>query len=1265
MKQKRTSAADASASGGIPIRVVLVTLDNHVSSVFGKARAAAQKTIPGLELSVHAAADWDTSPERVQQCCDAIAEGDIIVVTMLFMEPHIQAVLPALQARRDQCDAMICCMSAGEVMKLTRMGRFDMGSEPTGAAALLKRLRGKSSGSANNGAQQLKMLRRLPRILRFIPGTAQDVRAYFLTLQYWLAASQVNLERMIQLLVQRYAAGERAELRALPVPEAPVEYPEVGVYHPRIDNRIAADVTALPKPKVKKSTATSGKKRDVSGTVGVLLMRAYALAGNSAHYDAVIHALEARGLRVIPAFASGLDSRPAIEAFFMDGDKPLVDAVVSLTGFSLVGGPAYNDTDAAQAMLAKLDVPYLAVQALEFQSLATWEQSTGGLMPIEATMMVSIPELDGATGPMVFGGRQNDGGQAGDRAAEGSDMQGHAERIDRLADRVAKLVSLRRRRAAERKIAIVLFNFPPNAGSTGTAAHLGVWESLFNTLKALDREGYTVEVPESVDTLREAVLTGNSGLHGADANVMATVAVDDHVRSETWLDEIEAQWGPAPGRHLTNGRSLFVLGAEFGNVAVTVQPSMGYEGDPMRLLFEGGFAPTHAFSAFYRFLREQWQADAVLHFGTHGALEFMPGKQVGLASSCWPDRLIGDLPNFYLYAANNPSEGLIAKRRSAATLISYLTPSVAQADLYRGLQELRGSIDTWRSRDDGMGKQQCADLIALIHTQAAELDLVDTQSPWATGQADMAITALYQQLHEIETSLIPFGLHVVGEAMEPAQKLELLQSVAQASASVTLSDQWIESLLAGASQSRLAEDPALAALEHADRIQLVNMLSDVANHLDKDSELPAIMRALDGRYIPPVSGGDLLRSPDILPTGRNIHGFDPFRLPSRFAVEEGARQANQLLARHSADGKDLPSSVALVLWGTDNLKSEGIAIAQALALMGARPHLDSYGRVSGAELIPLAELGRPRIDVVMTLSGIFRDLLPLQTRLLADAAWLAASAEDEPEAMNPVRANTLAYMAEQGCDFETAALRVFSNAEGAYGSNVNMLVDSSAWENESELADAFTNRKGFAYGRNGAVAGRSELLSDLLGHVDLAYQNLDSVELGVTTVDHYFDTLGGISRAISRTRGGDDVPIYIADHTGGNERVRTLAEQVALETRTRVLNPKWYESMLEHGYEGVRAIETHVTNTMGWSATTGQVAPWVYQRLSETFVLDEQMRNRLAALNPTAAAKVVNRLLEAQERSYWQPDEDCLNALRTAGEDLEDWIEGVAEGAVA
>jgi magnesium chelatase subunit H len=1201
MTQKRTSAAEV-----LPIRVVIVTLDGHLASAAGRASEALGSSLPGLVLSLHAATEWADSPDALARCKADIAAGDIVIVSMLFMEEHIRPVLADLAARRDSCDAMVCCMAAPEVTRLTRMGRFDMMKPESGFMALLKRLRGKQDVTKSAGAQQMAMLRRLPQLLRFIPGTAQDVRAYFLTLQCWLAGSADNVARMVHLLVQRYADGPRAALRALAPPDAPLVYPEVGVYHPRMAGRFGEDSSALP------------RVLPENGRVGLLLMRSYLLAGNTAHYDAVIAALEAQGLSVVPAFASGLDARPAAERHFMQDGRASVDAVLSLTGFSLVGGPAYNDAKAAEALLRTLDVPYLAAHAVEFQSLEQWQSSEHGLTPVEATMMVAIPELDGATGSMVFGGRSSAVTGPAQR-----DLQPHTERIARLASRVARLVALRRVPVSERKVGIVLFNFPPNAGSVGSAAFLDVFASLFNTLKAMQGAGYRVEVPADVDALRERILGGNSARFGSEANVLHRVPTDEHVRRETWLAEIERTWGPAPGRVQSDGTSVHILGARFGNVLVGVQPAFGHEGDPMRLLFDRSFAPTHAFSAFYRYLREDFAADVALHFGTHGALEFMPGKQVGLSGTCWPDRLLADLPNVYLYAANNPSEASLAKRRAAATTLTYLTPPVATAGLYRDLLDLKGSLERWRGLPATAGERQ--GLAELIQTQAAKMDLVPANAPSWGAEADREIGRLAFHLHEYEHAHIPFGLHVVGQPPSAAERAETLAAMASADGDVDL--QQVDALLA------------------------------------QDHELPALLRALDGRFIPPAPGGDLLRNPAVLPTGRNLHAFDPFRIPSAFALAEGARHAAQLLARHQESAGALPGTIALVLWGSDNLKSEGTGIGQALALIGARPRFDHYGRLIGASLIPLPELGRPRIDVVVTLSGIFRDLMPLQTRLLAEAAYLAASAE-EPLEQNFVRQHTLAYCERMQCDFETAALRVFSNADGAYGANVTQLVQNGLWQSEDELAETYSRRKCFAYNRSGRARQSPELLAATLQDVDLAYQNLDSVEVGVTSLDQYFDTLGGITRAVKRAT-GESVPVYIADQTSGKSTVRTLAEQVALETRTRVLNPKWYEGMLRHGYEGVHHIENHVTNTMGWSATTGQVAPWVYQQITDTYVLDDAMRNRLARLNPKASARVAHRLLEAHQRQYWAPDAATLAALQRASEELEDRLEGVGLEAAA
>ncbi|WP_296717269.1 magnesium chelatase subunit H [Erythrobacter sp.] len=1204
----------ASVDPRAPVRVVIVTLDNHLKGAVD--RADAMLAPEGIELSLHAASEWGSETGDLETVKAAIAEADIVIATMLFLDDHIRAILPTLEARREECDAMVCLMSAGEVVKLTKMGGYRMDAPAKGPLALLKKLRGNAgkNGKPNSGAGQMKMLRRLPKILKFIPGTAQDVRAYFLTLQYWLAGSDENVVAMVRALIDRYAAGERMYRRGITKAEAPVDYPETGVYHPRTQQRISESLRLLP------------REEGREGTVGLILLRSYLLGRDSAHYDGAIAAFEAAGLKVVPVFASGLDARPAIEQFFIGPDgRPTVDAVVNLTGFSLVGGPAYSDAAAAREILGKLDLPYLAAHAIEFQTIEEWAHRAQGLLPLESTMMVALPELDGSTVPHVFGGRAGNTGpcctgcdrQCPRPASEkAKPMQACPERAEALAARTVRLVQLRKAERAQRKLAIVVFNFPPNSGATATAAFMAVHESLYATLQRLAAEGYDVEVPESLDAMRAILLKGNTERYGTDANVAHRIPADEHVRRETHLAEIEAAWGPAPGKQLADGGHILIQGAHFGNVFVGVQPGFGYEGDPMRLLFEGGFAPTHAFSAFYRWLREDYAAHAILHFGTHGALEFMPGKQAGMSGKCWPDRLIGDTPNFYLYAANNPSEGMLAKRRSGATLISYLTPPLAHAGLYKGLTELKATVERWRTTiDDADHAEERADLAQLIADQSEALDIAYDD-----------IGELPARLYEMEEALIPHGLHILGSNPQGQAREDMLDAMCEAGS------------LDGATPDRAM----------------------LAAKLDSSDELGALIHALDGGYTQPAPGGDVVVNPDVLPTGRNIHGFDPFLMPSAYACRLGSEQAEQLIARHVNGGQPFPESIAMVLWGTDNMKSEGVQIAQAMTLMGARPRRDSYGRLCGAELIPLEQLGRPRIDVVMTLSGIFRDLLPMQTRMLAQAALLASQADETPEA-NFVRKHTLAQMVQHDCDLETAALRVFSNAEGAYGANVNQMIAGGVWADPDELANAFEINKGFAYGVSGKPVQQREILHSALGTVDFTYQNLESVELGINDVDQYVDGLGGVTRSVARAKGAE-TPVYILDATRGATKVRTLAEQIDLETRTRTLNPKWFEGLLEHGYEGVRQIEGHVTSTLGWSATTGQVAPWVYQKISETFVLDETMRRRLSELNPKASAGVANRLLEACDRHLWEPDEATLAALREANDELEDRLEGVFAG---
>ena len=787
-RAKRT-AQGASARGVVPIRVTMITLDSHMSSAVERARMSLRKELPGLELNVHAVTDWGNDESAAEACRDDIEKADIVVANMIFLEEQALKIAPWLEARRDECDCMVGAMSAAEVVKMTKIGDFNMSKPTGGALGMLKRLRGSKKG-AHAGRGQMKILRQLPKFLKYIPGKAQDVRAYFLTLQYLLAGSDENIANLVRFLVGRYAAGPREVLRKAVKAADPKHYPDVGLYHPSLKKRVTDELTALP--------GVASMPEKTQGTVGLLLMRSYILADNTAQYNGVISALESLGHKVVPAYASGLDARPAIDEYFVKDGKATVDAVVSLTGFSLVGGPAYNDAAAAEEALAALDVPYISAFASEFQSMQKWGASDQGMTPVEATIMVSLPEIDGATAPILFGGRSDGSGPCTgcDRGCtfanevDGRDMQSCPERAEMLANRVDKLIRLRRRAKADRKVATVIYNFPPNGGALGTAAHLSVFQSLHNTLTAMKAEGYTVDVPKDVDALRAAILEGNASVHGMDANVAATVSADQHVARETRLEELEAQWGPAPGRVQSDGSNIFILGAHFGNVFVGVQPSFGYEGDPMRLLFEKGFAPTHAFAAFYRYLREDYNADAVLHFGTHGALEFMPGKQVGLSATCWPDYLISDLPNLYLYACNNPSEGTIARRRSGATLVSYLTPPVGHAGLYKGLLDLKSSIDRWRALPPG-SDAKASQMADAIRDMAIAIDLVKEDA----GEVD--ILALAEQVREYETALIPHGLHVVGEAPSDEERRDFLGSANEALVDDRVSDDMVDAIARG------------------------------------------------------------------------------------------------------------------------------------------------------------------------------------------------------------------------------------------------------------------------------------------------------------------------------------------------------------------------------------------------------------------------------------------------------------------------------------
>jgi magnesium chelatase subunit H len=550
----------------------------------------------------------------------------------------------------------------------------------------------------------------MPALLRFVPGAGRlgDVKHYLQLFCYFLQPTPANICSMLLYALKHYGGDARLAGAKVPPPEA---VPAVGVYHPDAES-VFESFGEYRRWHDARARRSGGQTLEPSKTVGLLLMRTNVVSGTRRHYDALVRAVEREGLAVLPVISTFMDNRDACASFFVDGESgqtaSRVGQIVSLTGFSFVGGPAMNDSEAAVEFLKGLNVPLRSAVSLDVQTIESWRDSWTGLNPVQAGMQIAIPEIDGATEPFVYGGMP----------AAGVEPAGLEDRCTRLARRLRRWNRLQTARRAELKLALVLFCFPPNKGNIGTAADLDVFPSLHEILLRLRADGYGVEVPADADALRAMLLGGNSESFGAVANVAYRMGVDEYMRLCPYARDVEKEWGAAPGGVNTFGRELLVQGVRLGNVFVAVQPTFGYEGDPMRLLMSRGGAPHHGFAALYTYLEKVFGADAVVHVGTHGALEFMPGKQVGLSEECWPDRLIGEMPHVYIYSVNNPSEGSIARRRSYAGLVSYLTPPVEDAGLYRELASLKELLGAYRQSADARERER---LYSAIEEKAGAL----------------------------------------------------------------------------------------------------------------------------------------------------------------------------------------------------------------------------------------------------------------------------------------------------------------------------------------------------------------------------------------------------------------------------------------------------------------------------------------------------------------------------------------------------------------
>ena len=606
-----------------------------------------------------------------------LAEANIVFVIHVMDGENASRLVNALETYKDRHDAVVVINCMPGLMRRTRMGRLDVSRLGSTGAWIGNRVKRRNGGTRHH--QYLKLVDRLPGILKFIPtaGALTDAKHYLYLFCYFLQPTPANIQAMLLYALKHYVSDAR--LKAVKI-SAPQQVPSVAIYHPD-----APQLFETFEAYKKWHTAKKRKPLNPESTLGLLLMRPQVVSKTTKHYDALIRAIEDEGLTVIPALATLMDNRDAVTRFFNHESKR-ISQIVSLTGFSFVGGPAMNDSAAASEFLRELNLPYRSAVSLDTQTIEAWRESPTGLNPVQAGMQIAIPEIDGATEPFIYGGIPV-------RGQEPSPLDDRCRRFARRLKRWNKLRTVARDQI---KLGVILFCFPPNKGNIGTAADLDVFPSVWDLLKRLATEGYRVEVPATAHELRERVLGGNSEEFGVTANVAYRMTTSEYLRLCPYVRDVEKDWGAAPGSINSFGGDLLIQGLTLGNIFIGVQPTFGFEGDPMRLMMARSGSPHHGFMAFYTYLSKVFNADGVVHFGTHGALEFMPGKQIGLSGECWPDRLIDELPNFYVYSVNNPSEGSIAKRRSYAELISYLTPPIENAGLYRELAGLKDLVMAYR-----------------------------------------------------------------------------------------------------------------------------------------------------------------------------------------------------------------------------------------------------------------------------------------------------------------------------------------------------------------------------------------------------------------------------------------------------------------------------------------------------------------------------------------------------------------------------------------
>jgi cobaltochelatase CobN len=1087
--------------------------------------------------------------------------------------------------------------------------------------------------------------------------------------------------------------------------EPPHELADVGVYLPG-----AGDV------ELERALSRLDPARP---TIAICFYRSHRLTGNTGFVDGLCAAIEQAGGNALAVWSYSLrrdrDGRvPALE--LLDGHvDALITTMLATGGSAPAGGEEWD----AQA-LADLDVP--VIQAVcSTTSRADWLASDSGLAPLDAATQVAIPEFDGrlSGGVISFKERDADGSPVGVPVPR---YVPDLERCARIARLAARHAGLRRLPAADRRVAVLLTSFPTKHARVGMAVGLDTPASALTLFDALRADGMSVKHDfEHGDELMHALIAagghdeefltddqlGESPLRIAVADYLAWYATLPPALRES----VEKRWGPPPGDRYLDGDDFVVAGLELGNVLVAIQPPRGYGEDPAGIYHDPELPPTHHYLACYRFVDEVWGADAIVHLGKHGTLEWLPGKTLALSRACAPDAALGDTPLVYPFVVNDPGEGMQAKRRAHALIVDHLVPPMMRADTYDELAELEALLDEYARLevlDPPKLPALAARIWAAIEKANLRSDLGVHERPDDMGELVGHIDGYLCEVKDIQ---IKDGLHVLGRAPEGDQLRGLTAAMLRLGAgelpglraAVGAAFGLDEPALVAAPGARALvqpdgllarfRGPAATAGDLVDRLEAAQMVlldalaasgwdgdaaaavcATVLGRADDDvegvlrfaarevvprvartgEELEAVVAALNGRHVPAGPSGSPTRGRlDVLPTGRNFYSVDPRALPSELSWEVGSRLADALLERHRRDTGELPRMIGLVAWGTSAMRTQGDDVAEILALLGVRPmwHRETR-RVSGIEPIPLAELGRPRIDVTVRISGFFRDAFPHLVELLDDAVAMVA-ALDEPAEDNYVAAHARAdaerLAAELGADpaWRRATTRVFGSKPGTYGAGLLQLLDTSDWRGDADLADVYEAWGGYAYGRGLAGASAADAMCDCYARIEVAVKNVDNREHDILDSDDYYQYHGGMVATV-RALSGREPAAYLGDSSDPSRPVaRTLAEETRRVFRARVANPRWIASMIRHGYKGAAELSATVDYLFGYDATTGVAEDWMYERVAERYLLDEDVAAFMAAANPWAARAVAERLLEAAERGMWaDPQEATLDAIR-------------------